>query len=88
MALEAYKAELNAIGPIAVRIGQLNLRAPQHSTWGVVSCDVCQAQFAIGPNRHYGSRVPEADCIEELKRFLATDHQYSHPHRDGYELAG
>jgi hypothetical protein len=83
-----YKSELAPIGPVAIKLGQRNVYAPGHDTWGVVTCEACQATFALGPNRIYGSRTGEIDCVGELQTLLAEDHKFGREHGDSYELRG
>jgi hypothetical protein len=88
MSESLYKDELETVGLVAIKLDQTNVCAPGHDTWGVVMCGVCQAKFAVRPNRIYGSRSGEPECVTELESFLAEDHRYGRGHGDSYELRG
>ncbi|MGH9450215.1 MAG: hypothetical protein ACRD11_06680 [Terriglobia bacterium] len=81
-----YKQQVTSPGPIAVKLGQTRVHAPEHLTLGFVTCDVCPEKFAIGPNRLFGSKHDEASCVAELKRILADDHGAARAHLDHYEV--
>jgi hypothetical protein len=83
-----YKTSIHPIGPVAIKLGQREVHAPEHDTWGIVSCDGCKERFAIGPNRVYVSRTTELECVAELEELLRQDHLHSRPHQDSYELRG
>ena len=52
---------------------------------GIVTCDVCEKQFAIGPNRIHGSRVTDLKAAEALTIMLEDD-RVNQPHRNSYEI--
>ena len=81
-----YKTEITPLCPVAIRLGQTEVHASGHSHWGVVTCEGCEAQFVIGPNRIYGSRRTDVDCAKELGAILAEDHRQNRNHQNGYEL--
>ena len=83
-----YKTSLISLGPVAVRLNQSEVNAPEHDTSGVVTCDICKERFAVGPNRIFGSRSTEEDCIKQLEALLRADHQDGRPHANSYELKG
>ena len=56
-----YKSQVNTLSPVAIRLGQSQVHAPDHNTWGVVTCDTCKIEFAIGPNRIHGARIGERE---------------------------
>jgi len=83
-----YKTSIHPLSPVAIKLNQWEVHAPDHATWGVVSCDSCKDRFALGPNRIYGSRTAEQDCVKQLEDLLKTDHQLGRPHTNSYELEG
>jgi hypothetical protein len=83
----SYKEKLSSLSPVAIRLMQTDIHAPEHDNWGVVTCDTCEAQFAIGPNRIYGARASQQDCVDRFETLLAHDHQRNQSHKDSYELS-
>lgn len=88
MANKDYKGEIRSLSPVAVRTHQREVSAPDHDTWGTVTCDGCKAEFFIGPNRIYGSRTTQAECVKQLEGILAQEHAMNHDHQNIYELNG
>lgn len=87
MTYTEYETNLTPLCPVAIRIGQLKVHAPDHDTWEVVSCEQCEDKFAIGPNRIFGSRRTSEACVAQLKALLKTHHQRNESHADSYEFA-
>ncbi len=85
---EPYKSALHTMSPVAIKQNQKDMHAPEHDTWGVVTCDACNDQFAVGPHRIYGSRTTEHECVKQLETLLASDHKAKREHLCGYELNG
>jgi cysteinyl-tRNA synthetase len=83
-----YGKRNSPLCPVAIRLNQTEVHAPDHDTWGIVSCDSCKDQFALGPNRIYGTRSTAAECIRELEERLKADHKDGRPHANSYELKG
>jgi cysteinyl-tRNA synthetase len=83
-----YKTSLHSLCPVAIKLNQTDVNAPDHDTWGVVSCDNCKDKFALGPNRIYPSRTTEEECVKELEDLLKADHMHGRPHANSYELKG
>jgi cysteinyl-tRNA synthetase len=83
-----YMTKITPLCPVAVKLNQSEVHAPDHATWGFVSCDRCEDKFALGPNRIYGSRTSEKECVKQLEDILKTDHQQGRPHANSYELEG
>ena len=83
-----YKHRLDSLNPVAVKLGQIEIHAPQHDTWGILTCDACGEKFALGPNRIYGSRTGEDACVKELDSILARDHAANQGHKNSYDLTG
>ena len=82
----AYKSELHSLSPVAVKRGQTEVHAPDHDTWGLVKCDLCEDAFLLGPNRIHGARITEQTALKQLESLLAQDHNRGHAHRNAYEL--
>jgi cysteinyl-tRNA synthetase len=85
---KTYKTRISPLCPVAVKLNQWEVHAPDHDTWGIVSCDSCKDRFALGPNRIYGSQTSEKECVEQLEDILKIDHQHGRPHANSYELEG
>jgi cysteinyl-tRNA synthetase len=85
---KSYETSIRPFCPVAIKLNQWEVHAPDHDTWGVVSCDNCKDKFALGPNRIYGSRTTEQQCVRELEDLLKEDHQLGRPHANSYELKG
>jgi cysteinyl-tRNA synthetase len=81
-----YKSSIRPLGPVAVKLNQWEVHAPEHDTWGIVSCDRCKDRFGIGPNRIYPSRNGPEECARELEELLKTDHRDGRAHANSYEL--
>lgn len=82
-----YKRKLERVGPVAIKLDQTEVHAPDHDTWCIVSCK-CGDEFAIGPNRIFGSQQLPPDCMKELNERLAGDHHQHRAHENSYELQG
>ena len=87
MIYETYKKKIAPFCPVAIKLGQTEIHAPEHSTWGVVKCE-CGETFAIGPHRMYGTRISDQEAAKQLEDILAEDHQRDVAHHDFYPLRG
>lgn len=85
---KTYRTSIRSLSPVAIKLNQWEVHAPDHDTWGVVSCDRCKDKFAVGPSRIYGSRTTEQECVAELESLLKGDHEHNRPHANSYELTG
>jgi len=85
---EKYKNRLGSLNPVAVKLGQTEIHAPEHDTWGVLTCNTCGEKFALGPNRIHRNDASEATCVKELESFLVRDHKLNQPHQNSYNLQG
>lgn len=83
-----YQTQITSLGVVAIREGQREVNAPEHDTWGTVTCDVCGAKFLVGPHRIYGFRGQKEDFCRQLKDILLEDHKMDRPHQNAYELGG
>ena len=88
MAFTNYKTKIQPLCPVAIKIGQTEVHAPDHDDWGVVRCDQCAAEYAIGPNRIHGSHRKGEDGAKDLEAILKKDHERKQPHANSYELPG
>jgi len=86
MAYMRYKKELTTLNPVAIKTGQTEIHAPEHKTWGILNCDDCDDKFCVGPNRIYGSRQSEEQCVEMLQDKLTQDHKIRRSHQNSYEF--
>jgi cysteinyl-tRNA synthetase len=86
--LSPYKTSISPISPVAIKLNQREVHAPNHLTWGMVSCSGCKDAFAFGPNRIYGTQRSKEDLEMELRRLLEADHKSGRPHPNSYELKG
>ena len=82
-----YKSHISPLSPVVIKCDQVEVNAPQHDTWGVITCEVCNDRFAIGPNRIHTSRMTGQDAVQQAETLLAQDHANNQPHRNSYELA-
>ena len=64
---------LVSFNPVAVKLRQPFVNAPEHETWGTVTCDECDEQFGIGYNRVYGNRIEEARYVAYFEKLLAEE---------------
>jgi len=85
---KSYKSSIRALSPVAIKLNQWEVHAPDHDTWGIVSCEGCKDRFALGPNRIYGSKSTEQQYVMELENKLKEDHEQGRQHSNSYELTG
>jgi hypothetical protein len=88
MGFQAYKLNINSLGPVAVKLDQVEVHAPNHDPWGVFTCDDCEMRFVVGPNRIYGTTAEARDCVRQLETLLKNDHRTNRSHANSYELSG
>ena len=86
MSYRKYKSQVSPICPVAIKLNQVEVNAPEHSHWGIASCEGCEDKFAIGPNRNYGSRKTDVDCAKDLEATLADDHGNGRAHANSLEI--
>jgi hypothetical protein len=86
VAHKKYKNAVNPLCPVAIKAGQLEVHAPEHGIWGVVSCEECEEEFYIGPNVKYGSRVTDVVWAKKLAAVLTEDHKQKRPHANSIEI--
>jgi len=85
---KSYKASIRPLGPVAIKLNQWEVHAPDHETWGVVTCDTCKQKFAFGPNRIYGTPATKERLETELRQILKNDHELKRQHQNSYKLNG
>lgn len=82
-----YPEQLLAIGPVAIRTGQTETRAPGHGTRvGTVECNTCGVSFLIAYSVHYRSPLSFEQCTRTLEARLAEDHRLGQEHQNGYVI--
>ena len=86
MASSKCRQVVTCLCPVAIKLCQTEVHAPDHDTWRTVTCDSCGEKFGVGPNRIYESRRSEQDCVRQLEALLAEDHKKVAPHGNCYEL--
>jgi hypothetical protein len=80
-----YKEKVECVCPVAVKLGQHEVHAPDHAHWGVVTCG-CGDKFAIGPHRIYGARLTDSECATRFEALLEEDHKQKRVHQNSYEI--
>ncbi len=88
MSFTEYKEKIAPLCPVAVKASQAVVHAPEHSEWGVVTCDVagCGEKFRIGPHKFFGTKSAAQSLAKQLEQFLAEDHSKQRIHANSYEL--
>jgi len=82
-----YKMAFRALDPVAVKLHQTEVHAPEHTTWEVVKCESCGQEFAVGCHMLYPTGR-EREYIEKLKIVLISDHKADRSHANLYNLEG
>ena len=82
-----YMMAYLGLSPVAIRLNQTEIHAPEHQNWGTVKCSDCGAEFAVGHNWLY-PEGPKDPYLQALRGILAADHQENRPHQNIYELRG
>jgi hypothetical protein len=82
-----YETQFEPLSPVAIKLGQHKVHAPYHGTWGLVTCDKCKEEFAIGPNLIHGTDdASEERSVAQFETILADDHEHGNAHSNSYEL--
>jgi hypothetical protein len=81
----AYKIAYEGIDPVAVKLNQSEIHAPEHTTWGTVKCDSCGEGFGVGCHRLYPTGTAQ-ECVTKLEKILAEDHKAGRAHENLYKL--
>jgi hypothetical protein len=80
-----YYEEFHGFDPVAIKLRQTEVHAPEHTTWGTVKCDSCGEEFGVGCHRLYPTNS-EKECVAKLEGILAADHRAGRPHPNLYDL--
>ncbi len=88
MSFTEYTEKISPLCPVAIKVGQSVVHAPEHSEWGVAVCDFngCGERFKIGLHRFYGTKITTKSCVKQLEQLLADDHANGRIHANSYEL--
>lgn len=78
--------QIDPLCPVAIKMGQSEVHAPAHETWGTVTCDECDEQFLIGPNRIFGSRITAEEAAKRLEEVFVVEHKAKEKHQNSYVL--
>lgn len=82
----AYKTQIQTLHVVAIKKGQYEVNAPEHATWGTVTCDSCHSEFLIGPPALYGVFGTENSYVKKLEAFLTAEHTRHQQHQNNYDL--
>jgi hypothetical protein len=85
--IDPYLAAYEGTSPVAVRLHQREIHAPQYVSTGRVVCDSCGAQFGLGVHQLYPANN-QAELVLNFEQILAADHAAGRPHLNLYELVG
>jgi len=85
--IDPYLSAYEGISPVAVRLHQREIHAPEHLAAGHLVCDSCAAQFGLGVHRAH-PQVNQSELRRKLEQILAADHEASRPHQNLYDLVG
>jgi predicted nucleic acid-binding protein len=80
-----YFGEFHGLDPVAVKLRQTEVHAPEHTTWGTVKCESCGEEFAVGCHRLHPANS-EKECVAKLEGILESDHRAGRPHESLYDL--
>jgi len=81
-----YENKVQSLHVVAIRKGQHNVSAPEHTTWGTVRCASCSDDFLVGPPRMFGVFEETSQYVQRLREVLVGDHKQGRQHRDNYDL--
>lgn len=79
-------AQLHSLNPVAIKEGQTEVSAPEHETWGEVTCSQCGEVFCVGPNRDYSDPAQKMRYMKKFERMLADEHRQGDRHQNRYDL--
>jgi len=85
-----YKRQINVLGPIAIKMDQMEVHAVFHGHWGVeVTCPACPDKFVVaGPHLAFPTRFTKERVTKDLLCLLADDHTFGRTHRNDYASWG
>ena len=81
-----YKEQIQTLHVVAIKKGQHEVNAPEHATWGKLTCASCSDEFLIGPPRLYGVFETENAYVKKLEAILAVEHTRHQQHQNNYDL--
>ncbi len=81
----AYKVVYEGIEPVAVKLNQSIIHAPEHGNFGKVKCEFCNDEFGVGHHWLYTGNT-EDESVAKLKGILAADHKAGRRHQNLYEI--
>ena len=82
-----YRSELRNIGPVAIKMGQREVRAAfrDRQDWDMVSCPGCPDRFFVGgPHPLFPSRFTKDGVTSDVLLVLAEDHSRGRIHQNSY----
>jgi hypothetical protein len=85
-----YKREINVLGPVVIKMDQMEVHAIFHEDWDVVvTCPACPDKFAVGgPHLAFPSPFTKERVTKDLLSLLADDHSYGRIHQNSYSSWG
>jgi hypothetical protein len=79
-------ARLHSLNPVAIKEGQTEVNAPEHETWGKVTCGQCGEVFLVGPNCNYADPTQKTRYMKKFEQMLADEHMQEDRHQNSYDL--
>jgi hypothetical protein len=64
-----YKQHFSGLNPVAIKVGQIEIKAPEHETWGTITCGQCGEQFLIGPHRSTPTPVRRVGTLTSSRKY-------------------
>jgi hypothetical protein len=83
-----YKVAFTGPDPVAVKLNQMEIHAPQHRHRGIVTCELCHEQFGVGDHTLFPSTQTWGHSVAKLEALLAEDHRVNRGHANLYNLVG
>jgi hypothetical protein len=83
-----YKAAFTGPDPVAIKLHQMEIHAPQHRDRGIVTCASCREQFGVGDHSLLPSTDTWGHLVAKLEDLLAEDHRVNRGHANLYNLVG
>ena len=81
-----YKSEIVGPGPVAIKLGQMEVHAPIHEDGGAVTCPACPDKFTIGYHRAFPNLFTKEHVTNDLLSVLADDHSQGRTHQNSYKF--
>jgi len=83
-----YKIVFTGTDPVAIKLHQTEIHAPEHTTMGIVKCESCGEEFALGYHRFFPPTETWKQYENRFKQTLVEDHKAERPHANQYNLLG